>query len=77
MINPSIFIGEPIDFKNICKIYPPKVKDVVANLSLAAYLRLFTITEEDLREELKNKNISNVDNVSIFSFLLESCSESK
>jgi hypothetical protein len=31
MSNPAVFIGEPLNFKNKFKIYPPRVKEVVGN----------------------------------------------
>jgi hypothetical protein len=45
MIDPATFICEPTNFQNICKIYPPKVKDVVANDEFSIYLKLLTITK--------------------------------
>lgn len=48
MINAAVLIGEPLNFKDICKIYPPKVKDVVANPNFSAYLKILTLSEEDI-----------------------------
>lgn len=48
MIDAAIFIGEPLGFKGICKIYPPKVRDVVANTDFSIYLKILTLTEEDI-----------------------------
>jgi hypothetical protein len=31
MSNSAVFIGEPLNFKNKFKIYPPRVKEVVGN----------------------------------------------
>jgi len=31
MIDPTVFIGEPLEFGTVCKVYPPKVKDVITN----------------------------------------------
>ena len=53
MINPSIFIGAPLYFKDICKIYPPSVKDVVSNPQYAQWNRLLTITMEDIKDQFK------------------------
>ena len=50
MINPAVFIGEPLYFENLCKIYPPKVKDVVANRSYAQFYKLLTITQDDIKD---------------------------
>lgn len=77
MINPAVFIGEPIDFKNICKIYPPKIKDVVANLKFGAYLRLFTMSQEDFVDEIRDKKIPGAETLTLFEFLLDSCKQSK
>ena len=48
MINDKIFLGFPIDFQDICKIYPPTVNDVVSNEDFTTYQALFTISQEDL-----------------------------
>ena len=61
MINDKVFLGIPIQFENICKIYPPKVKDVVGNDDFVIYQSLFTITQEDLDEAyLKDESIIQV-----------------
>ena len=31
MIDERVFLGFPKNFDNLCKIYPPKIKDVVGN----------------------------------------------
>ncbi len=48
MINEKIFLGFPIQFKDVCQIYPPTVNDVVGNEDFKIYESLFTITQEDL-----------------------------
>ena len=50
MIDEKIFLGFPIEFEDICKIYPPKVSEVVGNEDFNVYQALFTITQEDLDE---------------------------
>lgn len=58
MINEKVFLGFPIEFEDICKIYPPKVNDVVGNDDFMIYQSLFTITQEDLDEAyLKDENV--------------------
>ncbi len=58
MINDKVFLGFPIEFKDICRIYPPKVNDVVGNDDFMIYQSLFTITQEDLDEAyLKDENV--------------------
>lgn len=61
MINDKIFLGYPINFNDICEIYPPKVKDVVNNENFRTYHSLFTMTQEELDEEyLKDRNTTDV-----------------
>ena len=50
MIDERIFLGYPIDFKDICQIYPPTVNDVVGNKDFLTYQSLFTMTQEDLED---------------------------
>ena len=54
MINDKIFLGFPIDFKDICKVYPPTVNDVVGNDDFSTYQALFTITQEELDDAYLN-----------------------
>ena len=61
MINDRIFLGYPINFKDVCKIYPPTVNDVVGNEDFVVYQSLFTITQEELDEAyLKDENAQQV-----------------
>jgi hypothetical protein len=57
MINAATFIGEPVSFLGLCWIYPPKVKDIVANQKFSTYLRILTITQEELIEENKKTGV--------------------
>lgn len=50
MIDERIFLGYPIDFKDICQIYPPTVNDVCGNKDFLIYQSLFTMTQEDLED---------------------------
>ena len=50
MINERVFLGYPIEFKDICQIYPPTVKDVISNKDFPIYQSLFTMTQEDLED---------------------------
>ena len=55
MINPVVLIGEPLDFQGKLKIYPPRVKDVVANPNFNIYYKILTLTQEDVKDEVKDK----------------------
>ena len=48
MIDERIVLGFPIDFKDICQVYPPTVNDVVGNKDFGIYQSLFTMTQEEL-----------------------------
>ena len=55
MNNPVFFIGKPLDFKGKFKIYPPTVSDVVTNPRYSQFLKMLTISQEDIQEELNKK----------------------
>ena len=61
MINDKIFLGFPINFNDICKIYPPTVNDFVGNDDFIIYQSLFTITQEELdKAYLKDDDVTQV-----------------
>ena len=61
MINDKVFLGFPIEFKDVCKIYPPTVNDVTGNDDFIIYQSLFTITQDDLDEAyLKDDSVLQV-----------------
>ena len=69
MIDEKIFLGFPIKFKDVCKIYPPTVNDVVGNEDFTIYQSLFTITQEELdKAYLKDEDVIQVP--SPFQYLL-------
>ena len=56
MINDKIFLGYPIPFKDICHIYPPKVKDIVGNNEAIQWQALFTMSQEELDDAYRNED---------------------
>ena len=56
MIDERILLGFPIDFEDVCQIYPPTVNDVVGNKDFAIYQSLFTITQEELSDAYAQSN---------------------
>ena len=61
MIDDRVLLGFPIPFKDICEIYPPKVKDVSGDKYFNIYSALFTITQDDLNDEyLKDERIKKI-----------------
>jgi hypothetical protein len=56
MINEKVFLGYPIPFKDICNIYPPKVKDIVGNDEAIQWQALFTMSQEELDDAYRNED---------------------
>lgn len=55
MNNAAVFICEPLTFNKNIKIYPPKIRDVVSNDSFSQYLKLFSLTQDEIKDELGKK----------------------
>lgn len=47
----KFFLGFPVDFNSLCYIYPPLVKDVVNEQYFQIYVKLLTISQEELEDE--------------------------
>lgn len=60
MINDRVFLGFPLDFKGICKVYPPTVNDVSGNDRFHVYQSLFTMTQEELEDAYVNENLEKI-----------------
>lgn len=56
MTNVNFFIGLPEDFKGKCKVYPPKVKEIMSD-KFSAYQKLLTLSQEELEDMYNEKNI--------------------
>ena len=57
MIDDRILLGFPVEFKDICKVYPPTVNDVSGNPHFKYFQSLFTITQEDLEDAYMTSEI--------------------
>lgn len=73
MIDARVFIKAPLPFKNICTIYPPSVQDAIGNPRFGQYIKLLTISEDDVRDELP-KDLDKYPTP--FEFLLINCYQS-
>jgi hypothetical protein len=56
MINAAIFIKEPLLYKKGINIYPPSVREVVTNPLYYQFVKLLTISQEDIEEDLQKKD---------------------
>ena len=57
MINEKILLGFPVDFKDICQIYPPTVNDVCGDNDFLICQALFTMTQEELEDAYDKEGI--------------------
>jgi hypothetical protein len=73
MSNALSFIGLPRNFKNKFLIYPPKIADVVGNDEFTLYRHIFTITAEDIKDQIKKKDENETKIPTPFEFLLINC----
>lgn len=51
MTDVNFMLGYPREFKNICLIYPPKVKDIVTNQQYGYYAKFLTLSQEEIEDE--------------------------
>ena len=73
MLNPTILIGEPLNYKGKINIYPPTVKQVVTNPSFGVFYKLLTITQDDVKDELKDKITAGEQMPTPFEYLILNC----
>lgn len=53
----AFFLGYPAEFKNICFVYPPKVKDVACTKEYGAFVHMLTISQEEIEDEYVRANL--------------------
>ena len=70
MNNVAFFLGDPVSFKNICYVYPPKVREVATNKEYPIYLKLFTMSQEELEDEYVEKGIDLSELLTPFEYIL-------
>ena len=66
----NFFLGYPAEFKNICWIYPPKVKDVACTKEYSAYVRMLMISQEEIEDEYVRAGIETNDLPNPFEYIL-------
>ena len=77
MNNPSVFIKEPLLFKEKIKVYPPSVREVITNPLYAQFLKVLTLTQEEIQDELSQKIEPGTAPPTPFEFLLINCYHNK
>jgi len=61
MIDSNAFLGLPIRFRSICKIYPPKIQEILTEENYPVYRKLFLITQEDIEDEFAENKLRMTD----------------
>ena len=61
MIDSNAFLGLPIRFKSICKIYPPKIQEILTEENYPVYRKLFLTTQEDIEDEFAENKLPMTD----------------
>ena len=51
MINGAFLIGCPVEFKKICLVYPPTVKQVLATPEFELFNKFLTLSQEEIEDE--------------------------
>ncbi len=58
MIDANFFLGYPASFKEICNVYPPKVKEILSDKQYSLYRKILLLSQEDLEDQFTEMNIS-------------------
>ena len=56
MTKEAFIIGCPVEFKKLCLIYPPTVKEVVCNPEYDAFNKILTLSQEEIEDEFVEHN---------------------
>ena len=56
MIRSEYLLGLPYNFKNLCHIYPPLVKEVIESNDYSKYETALTITQQQIEDEFINES---------------------
>lgn len=71
MIDERILLGFPIEFKDICQIYPPTVNDICSDKDFLICQTLLTMTYEDLEDAYTKEDIDTIPTP--FQYLMINC----
>lgn len=57
MINPHAFLARPFDFQGICRVYPPRINDILDEKDYPVYRKLFLSSQEDIEDEYAEQKL--------------------
>lgn len=73
MINARFFLCAPRSYKGKITIYPPTMNDVITNEGFGIFLKTLTYSQEEIEDELAEKNMLDGDIPNPFQFLMDNC----
>lgn len=73
----QFFLGYPVEFKNLCLVYPPKVKEVVSNIKYGIYAKLLTLSQEEIEDQFVEKGWDLKELLTPFEFMLNNAFHDK
>jgi hypothetical protein len=71
MSNLNFLFGYPEEFKNLCMVYPPKVRDTF-NKKFSLYSQILTISQEEIEDEYTERKLDIKELLTPFEYLLNS-----
>lgn len=77
MSDAAFILGFPVEFKQLCLVYPPKVKEVVSNSKYTIYSRLLTFSQEEIEDEYTKNGMELKDVLNPFEYILNNSFHNK
>ena len=77
MSKPQFFLGLPVEFKQLCMVYPPKVKEVIGNAAFPIYSKLLTLSQEEIEDEFTEQGIDMKNLLSPFEYIFNNAFNNK
>lgn len=71
MSNMNFLYGYPVEFKHLCMVYPPKVRDTF-NEKFFLYSQILTLSQEEIEDEYVDKGLDTSNLLTPFEYLLSS-----
>ena len=63
-------LGYPVEFKNLFLVYPPKLKDVIATKDYGVFLKILTLSQEEIEDEYVRNGQDTKDILTPFEYIL-------
>ena len=70
MTNEQFFLGFPVEFKTLCLIYPPTVKEVLTNNQYPFYTKFLTLSQEEIEDEYNKAGMDLKNVLTPFEYIL-------